>query len=164
MPYQQPVLFQPYPPPNPLMNYHNAYGGDDGGEQVDWEDLDDAINLGLQYSINDLNQTVSGKQYRIENDIIENNTLGSRRSKKSASSRSQGETKIFAKTLTGKIIKLYVNLDESVDDIKSRIHDSEGVPPNRQRLVFDGTLLQNGHVLSEYEVEEKSTIHLVYTG
>jgi hypothetical protein len=51
-----------------------------------------------------------------------------------------------------------------VDDIKSRIHDSEGVPPNRQRLVFDGSLLQDGHFLSDYSVEEKSTIHLVYTG
>jgi hypothetical protein len=156
MPHQQPI-YQPYPPPNAHMNYH-------GGGEVGWDELDDAINLGLQYSINDLNQTVSGKQYRIENDIIENNTLGSRRSKKSASSRSHGETKIFAKTLTGKVITLYVDLTESVDDIKSRIHDSEGVPPNRQRLVFDGVLLQDGKVLAEYEIEEKSTIHLVYTG
>ena len=52
---------------------------------------------------------------------------------------------------------------KSVDDVKNRIHDLEGVPPNQQRLVFDGSLLQDGHNLSEYSVQEKSTLHLVYT-
>jgi ubiquitin len=170
-PFQQPPPppFQSYPNP-PQMNYqyqNNPYaggGGGAGGGHVSWDDLGDAINLGLQYSINDLNQTATGKQYRLESDIYENNTIGShKRGEKSLSSLSDGGTKIFAKTLTGKILTLYVELTESVDDVKNRIHDLEGVPPNQQRLVFDGSLLQDGHNLSEYSVQEKSTLHLVYT-
>uniref|UniRef100_A0A7S3V652 Ubiquitin-like domain-containing protein n=1 Tax=Chaetoceros debilis TaxID=122233 RepID=A0A7S3V652_9STRA len=67
---------------------------------------------------------------------------------------------LFVKTLTGKIITLYVSPDELVSNIKIRIQDTEDLPPDQQRLVFAGRQLEDEMKLSDY-VERESTIHLI---
>ena len=68
---------------------------------------------------------------------------------------------LFINTVIGKTIIIDVEPSDSIQIIKIKIQEKEGIRFTHQRLIFAGRQLEDEKTVQDYNIQKDSTIHLV---
>lgn len=71
------------------------------------------------------------------------------------------DKQIFIKTLTGKTLTISITKDTTVSELKNTIYDKERIPPDQQRLIHQGKQLEDHNKLTDYDIKNHTTVHLI---
>ena len=75
--------------------------------------------------------------------------------------RDEEHIQIFVRALTGKTMTFEVDPNDTIETLKEKLYDTEGIPQTEQRLIFAGKQLENHRTFNDYNITSESTLHLV---
>ena len=92
--------------------------------------------------------------------LVEKDRRGLNRKKASDRNRKRKRGMEIYVRARGKTLTLHVDSSDEVELIKYMVQDMDGVPLDKQRLIFAGKYLENDCPLADYNIQDKSTLHL----